>query len=101
MHGLNRGLISRVRTSYPRSLSLFATDPVPENKSKALPLFTLRDPDLGSLGWGTGKEESELMGEEVLESGTTPDDVDVDCVADGLDGGDETGNKEGNTGGTR
>ena len=43
MVGLVRGSISKVITSYPSSRSRLATDPVPENKSKALPLlWTLR-----------------------------------------------------------
>ena len=43
MVGLVRGSMSKVITSYPSSRSRLATDPVPENKSKALPfLETLR-----------------------------------------------------------
>ena len=39
MVGFVRGSISRVTTSYPSSRSRLATDPVPENKSKALPFL--------------------------------------------------------------
>ena len=93
MVGLVRGSISRDVTSYPRSLSLVPTDPVPENKSRALPLETLREPESRGLEEEFGKEELELGWLET-DTGTlkseviVDDDVGVDHAAvDGLDDG--------------
>ena len=88
MVGLVLGSISKVTTSYPSSRSRLETDPVPENKSKALSflrtLFLAVCPTGLSAILGEFAELGGVTGEEFWtekEKGKRDDEVEVDAVA--------------------
>lgn len=60
--GLNRGLMSKLTTSYPNSCNRFATDPEPQNKSNALFLSNAGGEKSGTASFLPFKVDDEESG---------------------------------------